>query len=70
MNKSSKELLKKTMNKDINTAFEKLKITSEENEDSVIKQGDYLHFTPLILSVIKDIGEKKKRPDPLLSMTT
>ena len=51
------------MNKDINTAFEKLKITSEENEDSVIKQGDYLHFTPLILLVIKDIREKKKRPD-------
>ena len=51
------------MNKDINTTFEKLKITSEENEDSVIKQGDYLHFTPLILLVIKDIREKEKRPD-------
>ena len=51
------------MNKGINTAFEKLKITSEENEDTIIKQGDYSHFTPLILLTINDIREKKKRPD-------
>ena len=51
------------MNKDINTAFDKLKITSEENEDTMIEQGDYSHFTPLILSAINDIREKKKRPD-------
>ena len=44
-------------------AFEKLKITSEENEDSLIEQSDYSHFTPLILSVIKDIREQKKHPD-------
>ena len=37
------------MNKDSNTVFEKLKITSEENEDAIIEHGDYLHFTPLIL---------------------
>ena len=29
-------------------AFEKLKITSEENKDTIIEQDDYLHFTPLI----------------------
>ena len=51
------------MNKDINMAFEKLKITSEENEDSLIEQSDYSHFTPLILSVIKDTREQKKHPD-------
>ena len=51
------------MNKDINTSFEKLKITSEENEDTIIEQGDYSHFTPLILSAINDIREKKKCPD-------
>ena len=51
------------MNKDINMASEKLKITSEENEDSLIEQSDYSHFTPLILSVIKDIREQKKHPD-------
>ena len=27
------------MNKDINTAFEKLKTTSEENEDTVIEEA-------------------------------
>ena len=58
------------MNKDINTAFEKLKITSEEKEDNIIEQGDYLHFAPLILSAINDIREKKKRPDTSLSTTT
>ena len=47
------------MNKDMNTAFEKLKITSEENEDTIIEQSDYSHFTPLILILRK----KKKRPD-------
>ena len=36
---------------------------SEENEDIIIEQGDYLHFTPLILSVTNDIREKKKYPD-------
>ena len=51
------------MNKDINTSFEKLKITSEENEDTIIEQGDYSHFTLLILSPINDIREKKKCPD-------
>ena len=51
------------MNKDINMAFEKLKITSEENEDSLIEQSDYSHFTPLTLSVIKDTREQKKHPD-------
>ena len=29
----------------------------------MIEQGDYSHFTPLILSAINDIREKKKRPD-------
>ena len=51
------------MNKDINKAFEKLKITSEENEHTIVEQGDYSHFTPLILSAINDIREKKERPD-------
>ena len=51
------------MNKDINTAYKKLKIMSEENEDIIIEQGDYSHFTPLILSVTNDIREKKKYPD-------
>ena len=51
------------MNKDINTAFEKLKTTSEENEDTVIEQGDYSHFKPLILSVMNGIREKRKRSD-------
>ena len=51
------------MNKNINKAFEKLKIKSEENEDIIIQQGDYSHFTPLILSPINYIREKKKRPD-------
>ena len=41
------------MNKDIDTVFEKLKIMSEENEDTIIEQGDYSHFTPLILWAIK-----------------
>ena len=49
------------MNKYINTAFEKLKIMSEEN--TIIEKGDYSHFTPLTLSAINDIKEKKKRPD-------
>ena len=44
-------------------AFEKLKITSEENHDTIIGQGDCSHFIPLILSAINDIREKKKRPD-------
>ena len=51
------------MNKKINKAFEKLKITSEDNEDTIIEQGDYSHFTPLILSVINDVRKKKKHPD-------
>ena len=51
------------MNKDINMAYEKLKITSEENEDTIIELGDYSHFTPLILSTLNDIREKKKRLD-------
>ena len=51
------------MNKDINTAFEKLKITSKENEDIIIERSHYSHFTPLILSAINHIREKKKRPD-------
>ena len=51
------------MNKNINTAFEKLKIASEENEDTLIEQGDYSHFIPLILLAMNDIREKKKRPD-------
>ena len=51
------------MNKDIIKAFKKLKITSEENEDTIIEQGDYSHFTPLILLAINDIRNKKKRPD-------
>ena len=51
------------MNKDINTAFEKLKTTSEENEDTVIEQGDYSHFKPLILSALNGIREKRKRSD-------
>ena len=59
-----------SMNKDINTAFEKKKIVSEEYEDTKIEQGDYMHFTPLYLSAINDIRKKKKRPTPLLSMTT
>ena len=46
-----------------NRAYKKLKIMSEENEDIIIEQGDYLHFTPLILSVTNDIREKKKYPD-------
>ena len=53
------------MDKYINTAFEKLKITSGENEDTI---GDYSHFKPLILSAINNTKKKKKRP--LLSMTT
>ena len=59
LGKSLKELFKKTINKGINTAFEKLKITSEENEDIIIEQSDYLHFTPLILSTINDIRKHK-----------
>ena len=51
------------MNKDINMAYEKFKITSEENEDTIIELGDYSHFTPLILSTLNDIREKKKRLD-------
>ena len=51
------------MNKDINMAFEKLKTTSEENEDTIIEQGNYSHLTPLISSAINDIREKKKGPD-------
>ena len=51
------------MNKDINSAFEKLNITSEGNEDTIIEQGDYSHFMPLILSAINDVKEKKKRHD-------
>ena len=51
------------MNKDINTAFEKLKIMSRENEATIIEKGDYSHFTPLTLSAINDIKEKKKRRD-------
>ena len=51
------------MNKDVNRAYKKLKIMSEENEDIIIEQGAYLHFTPLILSVTNDIREKKKCPD-------
>ena len=51
------------MNKDINMAFGKLKITSEGNEDTIIEQGDYSHFTPLILLAKNDIRKKKKRPD-------
>ena len=53
------------MDKYINTAFEKLKITSGENEDTI---GDYWHFKPLILSAINNT--KKKKKSPLLSMTT
>ena len=44
-------------------ASEKLKMTSEENEESLIERSNYSHFTPLILSVIKDIREQKKHPD-------
>ena len=51
------------MNKDMSMAYKKLKIMSEENEDIIIEQGDYSHFTPLILSVTNDIREKKKYPD-------
>ena len=51
------------MNKDINSAFEKLNITSEGNEDTIIEQGDYSHFIPLILYAINDVKEKKKRHD-------
>ena len=59
-----------SMNKDINTAFEKKKkIVSEEYEDTKIEQGDYLNLTPLYLSAINDMWNKKKRPTPLLSMT-
>ena len=36
---------------------------SEENEDSIIEQGDYSHFTPLALSAVHGIREKKKQPD-------
>ena len=53
------------MDKDINTAFEKLKITSGENEGTI---GDYSHFKPLILSAINNTKKKKKRA--ILSMTT
>ena len=48
--------------KDINTAFENSKITSEENQDTIIGQGDCSHFIPLFLSAINDIKEKKKLP--------
>ena len=59
------------MNQDINKAFEKLKTTSEKNEDTVIERDNYSHFTPLFLSAINDIREKKKRSlTPLLSMNT
>ena len=51
------------MNKDINSAFEKLNITSEGNDYTIIEQGDYSHFIPLILSAINDVKEKKKRHD-------
>ena len=51
------------MNRDINSAFEKLNITSEGNEDTIIEQGDYSLFIPLILSAINDVKEKKKRHD-------
>ena len=69
LGKSLKELFKKTINKGINTALEKLKITSEENEDTIIEQSDYLHFTPLILSAINDIRGKKSVLTPLLWIT-
>ena len=51
------------MNKDIDIAFEKLKIESEENEDTIVEQDNYSHFKPLILSAINVTREKKKRPD-------
>ena len=35
----------------------------EENDDTVIEQGDYSHFTPFILSDINDVSEKKKQLD-------
>ena len=51
------------MNKVIDTAFEKFRIKSEENEDTIIEQVNYLHFKPSILSAINVTREKKKRPD-------
>ena len=70
LGKSLKELFKKTINKGINTALHcTAKITSEENEDTIIEQSDYLHFTPLILSAINDIRGKKSVLTPLLWIT-
>ena len=55
---------------DINTAFQKLKTKSEENEDTITNLGDYSHFTPLILPVTNGIKRRKSVLTPLLSMTT
>ena len=55
------------MNKDIKTAFDNSKSTSEENENIIIEQGHYSHFTPSILSAINDVERRKSVLTPLLS---